>query len=214
MNTTVIYFGDNGVVNQNIDNASVNESTESLHLLAESRFAALYSMLDRALTAQRQANDRLEKKFKELKQCNKRMKSHAREVSSDRTTSKYLLRRSFVFALYKYFVPKRLNDIITKDVIITVDHWDSAFVHQEWKYLIDAGITEEIEGHPGYVVLSAHIRNQLDNGLSLHNNEHLYGVRSVKRNKYDEQTCEFEKKAPAPAAGGRRSGRRHRKHGS
>ena len=80
MNTIVIYFGDNGAVNQNIDNASVNESTESLHLLAESRFAALYSMLDRALTAQR-------KKFKESKQYKKRMKSHAREVSSDGTVS-------------------------------------------------------------------------------------------------------------------------------
>ena len=88
---------------------------------------------------------------------------------------KYFVRRAIVFSLYKYFVPKRLNDIISENEIITIDNCDSAFVHKEWQYLIDAGVTEQMEGYPEYVALSAQIRKQLDDGLALHDNEYLYG---------------------------------------
>lgn len=88
---------------------------------------------------------------------------------------KYFVRRAIVFSLYKYFVPKRLNDIISENEIITIDNCDSAFVHKEWQYLIDAGITEQQEGYPEYVALSERIRKQLDDGLALNDNEYLYG---------------------------------------
>lgn len=88
---------------------------------------------------------------------------------------KYLVRRAIVFSLYKYFVPKRLNDIISENEIITINNCDSAFAHKEWQYLIDVGITEQLEGYPEYVSLSARIKKQLDDGLALHDNEYLYG---------------------------------------
>lgn len=92
---------------------------------------------------------------------------------------KYLIRRAIVYSLYKYSVPLCLNDILSSDSLLSCDNCDAAFLRREWAYLIDVEIITPVEGFPDFCKLSDAIRLKLNSGLSLCDNEFLYGPSAI-----------------------------------
>ena len=92
---------------------------------------------------------------------------------------KYLIRRAIVYSLYKYTIPLTLNDILSWDNVLSFDNCDAAFLRREWAYLIDVEIIIPIDGSPNFCKLSDTIRLKLNSGLSLCDNEFLYGPSAI-----------------------------------
>ena len=92
---------------------------------------------------------------------------------------KYLIRRAIVYSLYKFNSPKTLNEIISRGDIITLKNCEAELLRQEWDFLIDAEILIPIQGFIPYCKLSDEIREQLEAGYSLCDNEFLYGPAAI-----------------------------------
>lgn len=92
---------------------------------------------------------------------------------------KYLIRRAIVYSLYRYSSPKSLNEILSSENIISLENCDAAFLRREWAYLVDVEILVPVQGFVEYCTLSDSIREKLNDGLSLCDNEFLYGPAAI-----------------------------------
>ncbi len=90
---------------------------------------------------------------------------------------KYLIRRLLVFAMYKYRIPKKLNDFVNDQNEFDFNSFDPALLRREWEYLHDAEILIQCDGE--YSQLSPNILVRLNDGESLVDNEFLYGIAAI-----------------------------------